>query len=113
MIKIIVLNKLRDEIVKTFKKECLKIFSLIGDLENNPQKGKILGHVGNMSIRELRYKNYRFYFIVDGHKLYLFTKNQIEDILIQFVRMSKKNDQQKTIDEIKEILEKIGEKGFQ
>ncbi|MGV8150314.1 MAG: hypothetical protein ACP5NV_01160 [Candidatus Woesearchaeota archaeon] len=113
MIKIIILNKLRDEIYKNFKKDSLKIYSLIEQLNSSPEKGKILGHVGNMSIRELKYKDYRFYFIVDGHKLYLFSKGQIEELLVRFVRMSKKNNQQKTIDEIKKILEKIGEEGFE
>ena len=89
MIQVIVLNKLRDEIYKTFKNESLKIYNLIDDLQTNPEKGKVLGHVGNMSIRELKYRDYRFYFILDGHKLYLFTKNQTEDLLIRFVRMSK------------------------
>jgi hypothetical protein len=113
MINIIVLNKLRDEIYKTFKKDSLKVYNLIGSLKTNPQKGNVLGHVGNMSIRELKYQNYRFYFTVDGHKLYLFSKGQIEELLIRFIRMSTKNRQQKTIDEIKQILEKIGEKGFE
>jgi hypothetical protein len=112
MIKIIILNKLRDEIYKTFKKDSLKIYSLIEELQNNSHKGKILGHIGNMSIRELKYKNFRFYFIIDGHKLYLFNKDQVSELLIRFVRMSTKNNQQKTIDEIKTILEKIGEEGF-
>jgi len=112
MIRIIILNRLRNEIYKIFKKDSMKIYSLIEELQTTPQKGKILGHVGNMSIRELRYKNFRFYFIVDGHKAYLLHKDQIHELLIRFVRMSTKNNQQKTIDEIKDILEKIGEEGF-
>lgn len=112
MIKIIILNRLRDEIVKTFKKDALKVFSLIEGLKENPQRGKVLGHVGGMSIREIKHAAYRFYFVVDGHHLYLFTKDQAKELLIRFVRMSKKNDQQKTIDEIKLILEKIGEEGL-
>ena len=112
MIKVIILNKLRNEIYKTFKKESLHIYTLLEELQTNPQKGKVLGHVGNMSIRELRYKNFRFYFILDGHKLYLFGKNEINELLIRFVKMSNKNNQQKTIDEIKAILGKIGEEGF-
>lgn len=113
MIKVIILNRLRDEIYKTFKKDSSKIYSLIEDLQTSPSKGKILGAVGNMSIREIKYKNFRFYFIVDGHKIYLFNKDQIDELLIRFVRMSNKNNQQKTIDEIKFILQKIGEKGFE
>lgn len=107
MIKIIILNSLRNDIYKVFKKDSLKIYSLISELEQNPKKGKILGHAGNMDIREIRYKTYRFYFIVDGHKLILFDKGKIEELLIRFVRMSKKNNQQKVIDEIKLMLKRI------
>lgn len=65
-----------------------------------------------MSIRELRYKTYRFYFILDAHKLYLFSVNQVKDLLIRFVRMSKKNDQRAAIKKIKSILIKMGEDGL-
>jgi len=112
MIKIIILNTLRDEIYKTFKNDSLKIYALIERLESNPQKGNVLGHIGTMSIRELKYKSFRFYFIVDGHKLILFNKGKIKELLIRFIRMSKKNNQQKTIEEIKTILQTIGEEGF-
>jgi len=90
----------------------LKIYALIERLESNPQKGNVLGHIGTMSIRELKYKSFRFYFIVDGHKLILFNKGKIKELLIRFIRMSKKNNQQKTIEEIKTILQTIGEEGF-
>jgi len=112
MIKVIILNRLRDEIYKKFKKESLKVYQLLEELQTTPEKGKVLGHVGNMSIREIKYKNFRFYFIIDGHKLTLLGKKEINELLIRFVRMSNKNNQQKTIDEIKIILEKIGESEF-
>lgn len=107
MIKIIVLNSLRDEIFKTFKKDSLKIYSLIEELKSNQNKGKVLGHIGNISIRELKYKSFRFYFILDGFKLNLFNKNKIKELLIKFIKMSKKHNQQQTINEIKQILKRI------
>lgn len=113
MIIIKILNSLRNEIFKTFKKDSLKIYSLIEELKNNPNKGRILGHVGNISIRELKYSSFRFYFILDSYKLYLFNKNELEKLLIQFIQMSKKNNQQKTIVEIKQILIKIEPKGLE
>lgn len=112
MIRIIILNKLRNEIYKHFKKDSLKIYKLIEELKSNPYKGKVLGHVGSISIRELKFKSYRFYFILDGHKLLLFNKNELKSLIIRFVRLSKKNNQQKTIDEIKAILRLLGEDGF-
>ena len=105
MIKIIILKSLRDEILKTFKKGSLKIYSLIEELKQNPNKGRVLGHVGSMSIREIRYKSFRLYYIIDGHQLNLFNKELIKELLIRFIAMSKKNDQQKTIDGIKQMLE--------
>lgn len=108
MIKIIIINSLRDEIWKTFKRDSLKIYSLIEELKQNPNKGKVLGHVGNISIRELKYKGFRFYYVLDGHKLNLFNKDKVQELLIRFIKMSNKNKQQKTIDEIKLILSRIG-----
>ncbi len=108
MIIIKILNSLRNEIFKKFKHDSLKVLSLIEELENNPNKGKILGKVGNFSIRELKYQSFRFYFILDSYKLYLFNKKELAELLIKFVKMSKKNNQQKTIEEIKKILNAIG-----
>ncbi len=105
MIRIIILNSLRDEIWKTFKRDSMKVYALIATLERNPNRGKVLGHAGGMSLRELRYKGYRFYFIVDGHKLILFNAGKIRELLIRFIKMSKKDNQQSTIDEIKRMLE--------
>ena len=108
MIKIIILNDLRNEIFKTFKKESLKIYKLIKELKNNPNKGKVIGHVGKTTIRELKYQTFRFYFLIESDKLILFNSQNLQDLLIKFVKMSKKNNQQKAIDEIKQILSKIG-----
>ena len=40
-------------------------------------------------------------------------QSKLVDSLIKFVRMSNKKDQQKTINEIKEILIKVGLRGFE
>src|SRR3989304_1379274 len=56
-------------------------------------------------IKELKYKSFRFYFITDGHKLKFIDKSSLVDLLIRFVRMSDKKDQQETINEIRKILE--------
>ena len=107
MIQIVILNSLRNDIYKTFKKGALKIYALIEKLKVNPNQGKVLGHVGSMSIRELRYTSFRFYYILDGNKLRLFNQSKIRELLIQFIAMSKKNDQQKTIREIYELIERV------
>ncbi len=108
MIRIIVIHSLRVEIYRKFKKESLKVASLMEELKKNPNKGKMLGHVGHISIRELKYKSFRFYYLLDGPKLSLYNKEMLKELLIKFVRMSNKNNQQETIDEIKKILKTIG-----
>ena len=63
-------------------------------------------------IKELKYKNFRFYFVTNGYKLKCYNENDLVDLLIRFVRMSDKKTQQKVIDEIKVVLKKIGPFGF-
>ena len=112
MARVIINKELEKVVDKKFKKYSIKIFELFYSLEENPHKGKIVGQVGGLLIKELKYENFRFYFIVDGYKLKVFSKEELVDLLIHFVRMSDKKDQQKTINEIKNILRKIGTGGF-
>jgi hypothetical protein len=110
---IVIINKnLEKTIDKKFKKQSIEIFELLYSLEENPHKGKIVGNVGGIIIKELKYKNFRFYFITEGNKLKIFSEEELKDLLIKFVRMSDKKDQQKTINEIKIILIKLGDEGF-
>lgn len=105
-------ESLKDEILKKFKEESKKIFKQMYSLKESPNKGKLLGNVGGILIKELKYGPYRFYFITDGHKLKLMNESNLINILIRFVRMSDKKEQQKVIDEIKGILRKFGEGEF-
>ena len=81
-------------------------------LKENPKKGKKLGNVGGIIIKEVKYKSFRFYFLTNGYKLKLIDEEGLAEILIKFVKMCDKKEQQKTINEIKNILKKIGEKIF-
>jgi hypothetical protein len=112
MAKVSISEKLKDEIFKKFKEESKIIFKQMYSLSENPNKGKILGKVGGTVIKELKYKSFRFYFITDGYKLKIFDEDSLTDLLIRFVKMSNKKDQQETINEIRNILIKIGPKGF-
>ena len=107
MAKVIIPEYLEKEINKKFKGESVEIFELMYSLEKNPHKGKPLGNVRGIIIKELKYKNFRFYFITDGHKLKVLSAEELNDLFIKFVRMSDKKDQQKTINEIKNILRKV------
>jgi hypothetical protein len=111
-IKVEIAEELKLEIFKKFKGESKKILKLIKSLEDNPNKGKLLGNVGGVIIKELKYNSFRFYFITDGFKLRIINQGNLVDLLIKFVRMSDKKSQQKTIEEIKEILRKFGEEIF-
>ena len=112
MAKVIITKKIEEEINKKCKHESIEIFSLMLTLEDNPQKGKGIGSVGNVLIKELKYKSNRFYFITDNHKIKFLDVKELCDMLIKFVGMSDKKSQQKTIDEIKKVLRMFGEAGF-
>ena len=112
MAKIEIIESLFNQIEKKFKGQAHEIIDLLETLGENPHKGRIVGKVSEVLIKELKYKGFRFYFIVDGYKLKVFSKEELVDLLIRFVRMSDKKDQQKTINEIKNILLKIGAGGF-
>jgi len=112
MAKVKIINSLFNEIKKKFKDEAHKIIDLLETLEDNPKKGKIVGVVAGIVIKELKYKKFRFYFIAEGHKLKVLSKEELTNLLLRFVRMSDKKSQQKTINEIRNILIKIGAGGF-
>lgn len=112
MAKVEIVGSLARDIQKKFKGESHKIINLLRSLEENPHKGKVLGNAGEFTIKELKYKNFRFYFILDRFNINVLSKEELIDLLIKFVRMSDKKTQQKTINEIREILLKIGTDGF-
>lgn len=112
MARIIISNTLKKQVLKKFKKESKKVFKLMESLEQNHQKGKVIGVAQSLTIKELKYKSFRFYFVVSGFNLKYLSKEEIENLLIKFVRMSDKNTQQKTINEIKNILQILGPSGF-
>ncbi len=112
MAKVEIVRSLFEEIQKRFKGESHKVIDLIETLENAPNKGKALGQVGGIIIKELKYRNFRFYFITDGYKLKLMDETALVDLLIKFVRMSDKKNQQQTIEEIKKILINLGPSGL-
>lgn len=113
MIEIITTSLLIKEIKRKFGKEkALEIIDFFEKLKENPQKGKTLGNVGEIVIKELKFNSHRFYFITNGFKLKLLSKGELTNIIIKFIRMSKKNNQQKVIEEIKETLRKLGFERF-
>ncbi|MBW2984635.1 hypothetical protein KY361_05945 [Candidatus Woesearchaeota archaeon] len=113
MAKVEIVRSLFEEIKSKFKEESHKILDLMESLKDNPKKGKLLGTVGGIVIKELKYKNFRFYFLADGFKLKFLGLEELTGLLLRFVRMSDKKHQQQIIDEIKRILRTIGPSGFE
>ncbi|MDA3836690.1 MAG: hypothetical protein PF542_03640 [Nanoarchaeota archaeon] len=112
MAKVEIIESLRKDIIKKFKGESIKIVEFLESLESSPRKGKLLGQFSGFQVKELKYKSFRFYFIVEGEKINVLSEEELVDVLMKFVRMSDKKTQQKAIDEIKEILIKVGPYGF-
>jgi len=112
MAKVIISENLKNQILKKFKQESKKIFRFMRSLEESPKKGKIVGQVRGIIIKEIKFEKYRFYFITDGYKLKILNIEELKDLVIKFVRMSDKKTQQKVINEIKIVLRKLGEEGF-
>ena len=112
MARVIITEGLEKEINKKFKKDSIKIFELIYSLKENPKKGKSVGQVGGILIKELKHRSFRFYFITNGYKIKMLGLDELQDLLIKFVRMSDKKTQQKTIEEIKRVLRIFGSEGF-
>jgi hypothetical protein len=112
MAKVEIVKKLFVQIQKKFKGESHSILDLIETTAKNPKKGKAVGQVGNIIVKELKYKGFRFYFIANAHKIKFYSKEQLIEELLLFVRMSNKKEQAKTIAEIKKILLNIGKEGF-
>jgi hypothetical protein len=112
MAKVIITKNLEKEIHKKFKKESITIFELMLNLESHPKKGKEIGTVGSIIIKEIKCQKFRFYFITDKFKIKFLKSNELTDLIIKFVRMSDKKTQQRTINDIKQILKNIGREGF-
>ena len=108
MAKVIITTSLKEEILRRFKALSEKIFLQMKSLETSPHKGKTLSHIAEIVIKELGYEKYRFYFVTDGRVLKFGTEDELASLLIKFVRMSEKKDQQKAIDEIKAVLKSVG-----
>jgi hypothetical protein len=106
--KVVITIALKEEILRTFKAQSGDIFRRMKELEEQPKRGTPLGTVGGIVIQELKYGKFRFYFVTDGHVLKFGTQEELAVLLIKFVKMSEKKDQQKAIDAIKDTLRTLG-----
>ena len=54
MAKVEIVEDLKIEVYKEFKGESVKVFRFMKSLGNNPQKGKPIGQVGGILVKELK-----------------------------------------------------------
>jgi hypothetical protein len=108
MAKVIITKDLVEKINKKFKKESIEVFKLLYSLKDNPKKGKELTQINGILIKEIRYGSFRFYFLVEGYKIKVIDDSDFLNLLLKFIAMSDKKDQQETIDKIKNFLRKFG-----
>lgn len=112
MAQVEITGSLFKEIEKKFKGEAHIVIDLLESLETNPHKGKELAQVNGILIKEIRYKSFRFYFIVDGYKIKVLDDAQLLNLLIKFIAMSDKKEQQETIEKVKAFLRSFGEEAL-
>lgn len=106
MVKVIVTKKLEKEINKRLSKsDADSVFLQIYSLKENPHKGDVISVVGNVIIKEIKYKKFRFYFIHSSGLIKLMSKEDLKNELIKFIAMSDKSpEQQEVINRIKKEL---------
>lgn len=109
MARVIITESLFKTIRKRFSiSEANLVIDSLESLETNPHKGKTLCTVEGILIKEIKHKKYRFYCVTDRHTLKFGTEDELASLLIKFVRMSEKKDQQKAIDSVKSTLKSLG-----
>jgi hypothetical protein len=81
---------------------------LLESLEISSNKGKLLGQIGAIQIKEVKYNSFRFYFILEGYLLRVLDDKGFLNLLIRFLYMSNKKNQQEKIEQIKDFLRKFG-----
>lgn len=99
------------QFIKELKKHTSKAKAkiLVNKLSStSPSEGDFVAIISNIVIREKRLKSFRFYFIVKETKKHVITEQELKNLIIKFVALSKKNNQQQVINKLKEDLNKFG-----
>ena len=105
MVIVAITKNLDKELKKRLDKNTYyEIKEVFSSLKQNPYKGDLLHVLGTVVLKEIRYKTFRFYFLTSNNLIKFIASTDLEKELIRFIKMSKKNDQQKVIDEILEKL---------
>lgn len=75
-------------------------------IETRLTQGDLITQIDNILIKERKIKTHRFYFVQQYRRIQILTKEEIKQHLLQFIALSKKNNQQKIIDKVKEDIKK-------
>ena len=98
-----------------FEKELKKHFSkiearsaVLNLAKTKPTDGDFVSVVADVLLKEKRLKSFRFYFVQENQKIQFLSKEEIKQHVLQFIALSKKNNQQDIIDKLKEDLKTFG-----
>ena len=110
MVKVVVTTKLEKEVIKRLsKKEADDVFLFMASLEENPFRGDVITAVGSVILKELKHKNFRFYFIHSANVFKLLSEEELQQEILKFVAMSGKGkEQQQVINRIKAEIKSFG-----
>ncbi len=108
MVKVRIDDGLIKKLERKFGRADLKsIHKMFLSLEDNPLQGDMLKAFGAIVLKEIRYKSFRFYFLHSKDLLIIKDPARLRDEIIRFIDMSKKNDQQRVIYGLKDMLKRI------
>lgn len=108
MVRVVIENSLVKKLEKRFsKKELRELKQLFLGLEQNPFQGDVLFVFGSFVLKEKKFKSFRFYFLHSKKLLIIKDLDVLKDELVRFIDMSKKNDQQRVIDKLVQMMKKI------
>lgn len=76
--------------------------------KTKPTDGDFIALVGDVLLKEKKLKSFRFYFVQDNKQIHYLSKQELKSHIITFIALSKKNNQQAVINELKEDLKRLG-----
>ena len=76
--------------------------------KTKPTDGDFVSVVADVLLKEKRLKSFRFYFVQENQKIQFLSKEELKQHVLQFIALSKKNNQQDIIDKLKEDLKTFG-----
>ncbi len=96
---------------KELKKHCSKSVArkIVEKLRiTQPTDGDYVALVTGVLLKERRINTFRFYFVQNNMRMEYLSEEELKNHILQFIAMSKKNNQQNVIDKLKEDLKKAG-----